>query len=203
MGTVEDADGTQYDAYLTQAENAEIKQQSENNLSAHAEGTAIDISEIDDIRCTLINKRRLKITRTTDQFRAAQRPIKLAWQTQKGYSESGGQGEQAQDLMNMMKMAANDGIQGLVEQFGGDISDYEGDFSSASFNDVAMLLGKSLFTQVINSPSSNLKGYDFEDTLQKMGSMYFADFLGLPASFINGSTIARRICPWVIGPSCG
>ncbi|MCL5410738.1 MAG: hypothetical protein M1324_02685 [Patescibacteria group bacterium] len=183
MGTVEDANGTQYDAYLTQAENQELKQEQQNNISAHADGTALDISEIDDIRCTLVQRKRIgkdKLSKST------QRPIKLAWQTSKGYTDSGGQQEQQQDLTNVMKTIANDGIQNLVDQFGGDISDYQGDLSSANFNDVAMLLGRSLFSQVINSPSASLQGYNFEDTLQKMGSMYFADFLGLPRElFIN------------------
>lgn len=180
---VEDKNGSQYDAYINQqvqnedTSNASTGKNSktEKNISAHSEGKAIDISEIDDIRCTLIERKRIGRSSKTGY---SQRPIKLAWQTQEGYSESGGYN--GGDLGQLFKESASDEIRSLIEELGGDPSNYNGDLSQGNFSDIVQVIGKSLFSQIINSPSANLSGYDFQDTLQKIGSVYFADLLGLP-----------------------
>lgn len=155
----------------------------EKRISVHSNGQAVDIAQIDDIRCTLIKKKRIGGDSVS---KYSQRPIKLAWQTTQGYIDSGGQADQNADMAKILRDYAQSGIRDLIEQFGGDISNYDGDLSSASFSDIAMLLGKSLFGEILNSPGGDLKGYSFGDTLQKMGAMYFADYLGLPREmFIN------------------
>ncbi len=193
--TVEDENGDQYDAYLSQqAKNDDDAEKAiqtastpkdDRNVSAHVDGKAIDISEIDDIRCTLVKKKRVG---GSSKSKYMQRPIKLAWQTQAGYSASGGN-DAVSELGNMFKQSASEGISQLIEELGGDVSNYSGDLSSGNFSDLVQIIGKSLFSQVLNSPDANLSGYNFQDTLQKIGSMYFANFLGLPPEIFNNQKI--------------
>lgn len=175
---VEDRNGDQYYASIEDNEALEYQglenEIPERNLSAHKDGQAIDISEIDDIRCTLIKKRRML---SDKKEKKTIKPIKLAWQTQKGYNESGGN---STDLMGLMKDIASDSIRDMVDGLGGDITDYEGNLSDANFNDVVGILGKSIFAQLISSSEIDLSGINVEDTLRKLGGMYFSDYLGLP-----------------------
>jgi len=184
LAIVSDQDGESYNAFVStalaasaSAADAAVAGENATNISAHSDGQAVDISEIDDIRCTLIKKRRIG---GYSRSKFEQRPIKLAWQTAKGYADNGGSDLYKSDMANVLKSFASDSIKDLVSEFGGDISNYEGDLSSSGFSDVAMLIGKSIFTQIINSPSSNLQGYNFGDTLTQLGGMYLADYLGLP-----------------------
>ncbi len=189
---VYDEDGQTYDAYIidkalaasgnTSSAQTESIKEGEKNISAHADGQAVDISEIDDIRCTMIKKRRIG---ADSKSKFLQRPIKLAWQTAKGYAESGAGDYYKDDMSNVLKSFASEGIKDLVNEFGGDVTDYDGDLSSASFSDVALLLGKSIFSEIIGSPGANLEGYHFGDTLEKLGGMYLADYLGLPRDMFS------------------
>ena len=185
---VSDHDGESYNAFVTSASAADAADEEtgvERNVSAHADGQAVDISEVDDIRCTLIKKRRVG---GYQRSKFVQRPIKLAWQTEKGYSENGGGDLYKADMANVLKSFSSDSIKELISEFGGDLSDYDGDLSSAGFSEIAMLIGKSIFSQIINSPGANLHGYQFGDTLTQLGGMYMADYLGLPREmFAQGS----------------
>lgn len=183
---VSDENGDSFNAFVNFAKAADATgsddTEYEKNLSAHADGQAVDIAEVDDIRCTLIKKKRIG---RDSKSKLSQRPIKLAWQTAKGYSDDA-EANQSQDMAEMLRNMASEGIVDLINEFGGDISDYDHDLSSASFSDIATLLGQSLFTQIINSPGGSLQGYNVGDTLKQIGQMYFADYLGLPRDlFLN------------------
>lgn len=185
FAVVSDENGESYNAFVNFAKAADANgddEEYEKNLSAHADGQAVDIAEVDDIRCTLIKKKRIG---RDSKSKLSQRPIKLAWQTAKGYSEDA-DANQAQDVAEMLRNMASEGIVDLINEFGGEISDYDRDLSSASFSDIATMLGQSIFTQIINSPGGNLSGYNIGDTLKQIGQMYFADYLGLPRDlFLN------------------
>lgn len=194
FATIYDNNGDEFDALINKAKAAESnsEEEGERNISAHADGQAVDISEVDDIRCTLIKRTRVgKVSvgvgaygvdsdegRNRSKF--TQRPIKLAWQTSKGYAESGAGDYYQTDMANVLKSFATQSIKDLVEDFGGNLEDYDGDLSQANFSDIAVLLGKSIFSEIINSPGTNMAGYQFGDTLETLGGMYFADYLGLP-----------------------
>lgn len=188
-----DQDGTQYDGYVTTTDasgqknivsDSEDAELTERNISAHTDGQALDISELDDIRCTLvvIKHKRIGGSSTTKTTKPA-KPIKLAWQSTDGYAQSGGN---PVDMMGIMRQALTENFRELIDGLGGDVSSYDGDLSQADMSDVIEIVGRSLFAQIINSPSHNLAGYDTEDTMQKLGSMYFADYFGLPRElFLN------------------
>lgn len=187
---ITEENGDQFDAVIEKAHAADESSSSdteekelERNISAHTAGQAVDISEIDDIRCTMIKRVRIG---HSPKSKFSQRPIKLEWQTQQGYADSGAAAELQQDMATAMRTMANESMRNLLDEFGGDITDYDGDLSSSNFNDVAMIIGKSIFSSLINSSGGSLSGYSFGDTLEKLGGMYFADLLGLPRDmFVN------------------
>lgn len=191
-GTAEDSDGSEYDVWLANQSEGD-----EKNISAHYYGKAFDITEMDDIRCTLIKKRRLGGYKRTKYSNS---PIRLAWQTREGYSESGGN-DQA-DIGDLFKSLSTDSLRDLISQFGADISDYEGDLSKADFSDITKLVGQLMLGSAINSPQGDLTGFNIEDTLNKVGSAYFADFLGLPKEiFLNNKINSVSDLQTVIGES--
>ena len=150
----------------------------ENNDSIHQQGQAIDISEIDDIRCTTVKEKKswgkVRRTYTPDTIK----PVKLAWQTTEGFNKS--QGSNDFDMMSLIKsMATSDVIDFLGSVNGTDMTDYEGDLTKASFNDLVDIVGKSLMTEILASPDHNLKGFSSDNTLRNLGGMYIADYLGI------------------------
>lgn len=150
------------------------------NISAHARGQAIDISEVDNIKCTLIKRRRIG---NSTKIKQPPTPIKLLWQTNEGY----GQDEQAindginSQLRNMMSAEMID----LLDEFGISIDDGS-DFSNPNLSDLLQMIGSSLISEVLNSPSNSLGGFDFADTIRRIGAILLADHLDLPrAAFWN------------------
>jgi hypothetical protein len=191
---VEDANGQQYEAYiqdLTQQEdqsyasNATVAQataEAKKPTSVHAGGQAVDISQIDDIRCTLIQKKRVG----ADKISAEPiQPIKLAWQTNEGYTASGG--NSGSDVMGMMTSVASDTLKSFLTSFNGDLSSYDGDLSRASFDDILKILGESMVGYAVSGNSNiSLSGYNTTDTLKNLGGMYLADYMGLPREIFMG-----------------
>ncbi len=182
---IEDKNGAQYEAYLTSLTEKEDSFVEERNLSSHAEGQAIDISEIDDIRCTKVVK---KNTGGTKKYKQPIQPIKLAWQTTDGWNASGER--DPFDMMSLLKSAASESVNGLLGNLNSDISSYEGDLSKANFEDIIQILGKSLLGNVLESKSLNFAGFNVEDTLKKLGSTYVADYLGLPREIFIGQNLS-------------
>lgn len=177
----EDEDGTTYDTYLETLDNEEIGAGSnppERNISSHTDGQAVDIMEVDDIRCTLIVKKKRRVGgSSTKKTKRVIRPTKLAWQAEESYEDSGGN---SIDIMGIMRDVAADEIGSLLNELSGDVTNYEGDLSNASFSDLIGIIGQSLFAQIVGSPEHDLSGFDTKDTIKKLGTMYFADYLGLP-----------------------
>lgn len=191
---VEDANGQQYEAYiqdLTQQEdqsfssNATVAQAvsaAKKPTSVHAGGQAVDISQIDDIRCTLIQKKRIGADKISAQ---PIQPIKLAWQTNEGFAASGG--NSGSDVMGMMRSVASDTLRTFASSFNGDLSNYDGDLSRASFDDILKILGESMVGYAVSGNSNiSLSGYSTTDTLKNLGGMYLADYIGLPREIFMG-----------------
>ncbi|MFA6963190.1 MAG: hypothetical protein WC227_00520 [Patescibacteria group bacterium] len=170
--TIEEKDGSAYTAYL------ESMNDGEQNDSMHQQGQAIDISEIDDIRCTI--RKEVKQWGNVKGQNTPQptRPIKLAWQTTEGFNKS--EGANDFDMMSLIKsMATSEVVDFLGSINETDMSDYEGDLTRASFGDLVNVVGKSLMTEILASPDHNLKGYSTDSTLRNLGGIYIADYLGI------------------------
>jgi len=190
---VEDESGKKYEAYIqdmsVQEDQVLTTTETKIPTSMHADGQAFDISQIDDIRCTLIEKKRVGSDRLTAK---PIQPIKLAWQTSEGYSASNGNA--SADVMGMMKTVASDSLKGFLSTFNGDMSSYDGDLSRASFEDILKILGESMVGYAVSgSGQITLKGYDTTSTLKNLGGMYLADYMGLPREIFMGENALNPI----------
>ena len=185
-GTVSDQNGDQYDVYLQAMDAEENQFLAAQNMSAHSTGQAVDISEIDDIRCTQVKSANL--FGGNSYTKSPARPIKLAWQTNNGFQQSGGANDY--DTMSMLKSLAADGVTQFLSQTGSDVTTYNGNLANASFDDLINIVGKSLLGYIVNTQSLNLSGYSIEDTLHNLGGMYLADYLGLPREVFAGQDLS-------------
>ncbi|HOX41405.1 MAG TPA: hypothetical protein PK263_04375, partial [bacterium] len=181
---ITDKNGDQYDAYLTSMESEEDKflqelnatekekekKQNARNVSAHHSGQAIDVSELDDIRCTKIKVPNTFLGGKVKKTKQPIRPVKLAWQTQEGWNESGGMNDY--DMMGLLRSMALETLTDFFDEMG-DPTSYDGDITTAGFDDIIELMGRSILGQLVNSPGHNLNGYSTESTLKSLGSMYF------------------------------
>ena len=192
--TVSDTDGTEYEAFFRDM-NESLSD--ETNISAHNTGQAVDISEVDDLRCTLVKKRRIGKWSSIAQ---PVRPIKLVWQTTDGWNASNGASDF--DTMSMMKDLAKQSIVDMLGSMNSDISDYSGDLTKANFGDLVGILGQSLLTGVMSSPGTTLEGYSVSDTVKNLGMVYFADYFGLPREIFQGADITdMENIKYIIGRS--
>lgn len=165
---ITDTDGEQYSAFLSSIT------EDDRNISAHKTGQAIDIEQIDDIRCTMVKKRRLAKDSKSSQ---PPTPIKLAWQTTEGYQKSGGN---PQDIAGMLKQSAVAEIQNFLLELGADTSGYESSLVNANIGDYGLIIGESILAQLLNSGNLKLSGANLESTLENLGGEVFADYIGLP-----------------------
>jgi len=107
-----------------------VDTEDEANISAHAKGQAIDISEVDNIKCTLIKKKRLG---SDKKIKQPPTPIKLLWQTNEGY----GRDEQAinDGINSQLRSLMSGELIDLLDEFGISI-DEETDLSDPNLIDI-------------------------------------------------------------------
>ncbi len=172
---IDSAGASQGDLVFSDAETA-------SNLSAHYKGEAVDISAVDNIKCTLIKKKRIG---SDDKTKLPATPISLAWQTSSGYDTSPPPDYSSLNA-NLRQLASGNYID-LLDQLGISV-DSTTDLSKAGFSDIVGLIGKSLIGEMLNSPNMAISGTDFADTIKKIGGMALADDLNLPRqAFINAN----------------
>lgn len=165
-GTINDGGGNLSDFLIATDEHSSI-------ISAHAKGQAIDISELDDFRCTVVKKRRVGGDQKTPQ---APSPLKLQWQTKEGY---GADKQRIDSSFNDMFL--NMSQDAIIEMLSGIDIDFETleNMDAASFSDIASVIGQAFLSNAINSPSSEIWKFDLEETLRKLGGVILADKLSL------------------------
>lgn len=148
-------------------------------ISAHADGEAVDISEVDNIKCTLIKRKRVGSDNKTAQPPV---PIKLVWQTNEGYDATSGQRDSVNSLVNGLY---KDGILQLLNQFGVDLNNID-NMSADNFSDILNVVGQSIIGQLLNTGGA-ISSSDLEDIMQHVGAIYLADKLQLPRAALYGS----------------
>jgi hypothetical protein len=155
----------------------------EQNISAHWRGQAIDISEVDNIKFTLIKKKRLGSDKKVKQPAT---PIRLAWQTSEGYDAS--PPPDWSSLNTNLRGLATSQYLDLLDEFGID-ANYGEDLSDANFSDIVGLIGNSLIGEILNSPGNSLSGYSLADTAKKIGALVLADMFDLPREALLDSDL--------------
>lgn len=179
--TIEDPNGNaEADAWFDNMTNQEDTAVTVNR-SAHADGQGVDISEVDDIRCTVIKRRQLG---RDSRIKQDPQPVKLAWQTSDSYNSSGG--NNTFDFMELLRNQVRDMYQNFALEYGTDISGYEGDLSNAQLGDLASLMGRALFSESINSPGQMFNGQNVEAVADSLGQAYLADLFKVPRSILMG-----------------
>ncbi|MDD3086491.1 MAG: hypothetical protein PHH45_00885 [Patescibacteria group bacterium] len=158
-------------------------EEDEANISAHFKGQAIDISEVDNIKCTLIKKKRIG---SSKKIKQPPTPIKLAWQTNEGYDAS--PPPDWSSLNSNLRDIASSQYIDMLDEFGID-ADYDGDLSNANFSDIVGLIGNSLIGEILNSPGNSLSGYSLSDTAKKIGALVLADMFDLPREALLDSEL--------------
>ncbi|MEI8143332.1 MAG: hypothetical protein WCG48_01790 [Candidatus Berkelbacteria bacterium] len=189
---ITEKNGDQYDAFLSSIT------EDTSNISAHKSGQAIDIEQIDDIRCTIIGRKRITWFGNSDSVnKQAPNPIKLAWQTTASYNASGGN---PTDLAGLLKQSATTELQSYLTELGADTTGYEGDLANANIGDYGSLIGKSLLGEMLGSNSLSLPGDTIEKTLSNLGSSIFADYIGVPREvFLNQKITSLDDLKYLIG----
>lgn len=155
------------------------------NISAHYKGMAVSISDIDEIKCTKIEKKRIGSDKKTAQ---PPQSIKVLWQTTDGYSQDKSTSNSSYDdmILNMGQDALLDMLSGLNIDFA-EVSEMDG----ASLSDISSLIGQAFFAQALNSPGNDIWKFDLTTTLQKIGAVILADNIGLDRQpFLDASLLS-------------
>ncbi|TSC96109.1 MAG: Uncharacterized protein CEN88_395 [Candidatus Berkelbacteria bacterium Licking1014_2] len=154
------------------------------NISAHYLGQAIDISEIDLIKCTLVKKRRLGKDK---KQKYSTTPIKVAWQSEEGVERAGGI-EPPISLNEYIQLTMEESILDLLSEL--DVDNVEGiEVENMDLSDIFGYVGRAMAEQVFDSPNHSLKGFDFGDTMDNLGRAVLADTLNLPRDSWRGKNI--------------
>ena len=144
-----------------------------NTISSHFSGQAVDISEVDDIKCTVVGHKRIGNDKTEAQ---APRPIKLSWQTQEGYAKDKAQIDSSYN--SMFLNASQDSILQMLSGLNFDFASV-GDMKGADFSDMAGVLAQAFLMNAINAPNGNIWKFNLSDTLRSLGGVILADELDL------------------------
>lgn len=143
--------------------------------------TAVQIDEIDQARITTqIIKKRLMRNNSYEYKYQAPFPIKVAWQSQKGISTTPVPEYENMNMLGLARVNANIAVIQMLNAYGlGDLEINAADADVNSLGDAALLIGQSLFEQLLGSPNGSLKGWDLQSTLESIGLAYLEQELGL------------------------
>ncbi len=148
-------------------------------ISAHADGEAVDISQVDTIKCTIIKKKRVG---GDTKIAQPPKPIDLIWQTAEGYDKTQNQRDSLNSLVDGLN---KDGLLDLLNEFGVNLDSLD-NMSTDNLGDLVEVIGQSIIGQLINS-GGDISGVDLEGTLRKVGAIYLADKLKLPRAAFYGA----------------
>lgn len=181
-GTIVDNKGRDVSTFIVTDENAPI-------VSAHHSGQAFDISQIDSIKCTMIERRYLG-----SDTKTAQPPvnIKLLWQTTEGYGKD--QAAVDSSINSMIQRLSGQSISELLGSMGVDYENLDGS-EIQNFGDIMALIGQQFLSDAINAPAgSDIWKFNLSQVLRKIGGVVIADRLELdnqPFLDLSVSTIAE------------
>lgn len=170
------------------SKETEYSDEEEPNVSAHYTGQAVDIVEIDNIKCTQIKRRRL-----LNDLRSAMDPIpiKVAWQSEEGYLKGGGidaYGQNMHQVFNNLGSGIIDDV--LIGQLA-DIIGVELDpekIKGRSFQEIALYVGKAVIKESFDIPGNYEMGNSLESIAEATGRAYLAQALNVPFEGVQGNS---------------
>jgi len=155
-----------------------------DTVSSHFYGQAVDIAEIDDIKCTLIEKKRIGSSKKTAKPPQA---IKLLYQTQAGYNSEKDKIDASYN--EMFLSASQSALQSMFSSLNIDFDDISIQELN-NFSDISEAIGKSIFGSSIDAPLKDIWNNNLEDLLYKSGGAILAEKLGLPKEAFIDTTIS-------------
>ncbi|MBI2263460.1 hypothetical protein HYU72_02365, partial [Candidatus Berkelbacteria bacterium] len=111
------------------------------NISAHFSGQAVDISEVDLLKCTLLKRRYVG----TRRIKQSPKPIKVAWQTEEGAGREMPAGQTFDDLASLLGPAELNELLGP----GGQVR-------SSSFENLFWQIGRARLEEELELPVGSL-----------------------------------------------
>ena len=170
------------------SKETDYSEKDEPNISAHFSGQAADIAEIDCIKCTQIKRRRVGGSTRT---KLSPIPIQVAWQTDKGFAESGGPDAFGQNMHQIFNNLGNDAynevlVDQLSEILGVDLDPAK--IKGRSFQEIARYVGGAVLKESLGVPGDYELGNNLEDMANNVGRAYLAQALNVPYEGIRGST---------------
>lgn len=155
-----------------------------NTISAHYSGQAVDISAVDDIKCTTVGHTYIGPDQEDPQSPQA---IKLAWQTTEGYNADSASIDTS--FNNMFMNASQSSIVNMLSQLNFNF-DSVGDLSGASFSDMTSLVAKAFLLNSLGAATdADVWKFNLGDTLHSLGGVMIADKLGLSRGAFLDSNI--------------
>ena len=152
----------------------------EGNVEPHSLGQALDIAEIDSVKCTLVKKKRLGGDK---KIRQSAQAIKVKYQTQQGAQSAGAPvGDTFNDIF---KNITSGNIAGLMDDMGLSFDLTDEEKKNASVEDLAGYIGSSFFMSLLGVKKSP-DWKDLKTGFEALGSAYIEEEIGLPRGSFAG-----------------
>ena len=163
----------------------------EANISAHFDGQAVDISEIDSIKMKKKTKKKfIGFTYSSKTEDLPSVPIQVAWQTEEGKGEGipGFYGETANELYDNLST-------GTFKEMLSDLIDYNLDkLKGKNLPEWAKWLGVIILSEDFGLPTDGFEdGKDFQGMLKEMGRAVLAEHLKIDKEAIQGNSRGELI----------
>lgn len=158
-----------------------------DNISRHRFGQAVDISEIDNVKCTLYKKGILRKKKTA----RPPIPIKVAFQSEDSLGSTA-EGKSNLPLgFSMYETFRDLALSNLVDGLSDlDLENLdETSLKDATLNDILSAVGEQMVLKAMGLGGADFKGFDFNAIITSVGQAMIADKLGLPRYAVKGGSI--------------
>ncbi len=177
-GEITDQSGNALDDFL-------VIDDYETNISSHYTGQALSISEIDQIKCTLVKKRRIGSDKKTKQ---APYNVRLKWQSNEGYSDD--QAMLDSSFNEMFERNSLESIYAMLSELDIDLTNIgDMDLNIESFESIVAIVGQAFLSEALGLPAADLLQYDLSDMLYMLGGSMLADKFGLDSEPFQDTSI--------------
>ena len=171
------------------SKETEYSEEEVPNISSHFFGQAVDITEIDYIKCTKIEKRRIGGSKKT---KLPATPIKVAWQTDKGYGQAGGPDSYGQNMHEVFMNIGSGDINDMMIEMIGDSIGLDIDpamIRGRTFGEVARYVGIAVLKQSLDIPGDYDVGNNLGDILDSIGKAMIANTINIPITSLEGDSV--------------
>ncbi|MFH1749764.1 MAG: hypothetical protein ABH837_02640 [bacterium] len=169
----------------------EYPKDTDPNISVHSSGQAVDIEEIDYIYSTLKESSLIK----TKKKPQAPMPIKVAWQSNEGFDQSGGMETYNQSMQGLFNEYGTDILNQSLTLELADLYGTELDLNNLSLTDfesLAKATALEWFLAMADMPGLDLSGLNLSslswgELVREVSRGYLGDVLGIDSEGLRGN----------------